>query len=112
MPRKKKAVDSVAETVTPAVETVASETPKRRGRKPGSKNKPKESTSRKATAPVVILQYGGKEVKMQDFVEKAKADYKTEHPRAPIFNCSVYVKPEEGMVYYVINKTEGKFPLE
>ena len=40
----------------------------------------------------------------------AKADYRTTH-KVGVQSCKVYVKPEEGMAYYVINKVSGKLEL-
>ena len=45
-----------------------------------------------------------------DVVERAKADYRTTH-KVGVQSCKVYVKPEEGMAYYVINKVSGKLEL-
>ena len=43
-------------------------------------------------------------------VERAKADYRTTH-KVGVQSCKVYVKPEEGAAYYVINKVSGKLEL-
>ena len=45
-----------------------------------------------------------------DVVERAKADYRTTH-KVGVQSCKVYVKPEEGAAYYVINKVSGKLEL-
>ena len=39
-----------------------------------------------------------------------KADYRTTH-KVGVQSCKVYVKPEEGAAYYVINKFSGKLEL-
>ena len=43
-------------------------------------------------------------------IDRAKADYRTTH-KVGVQSCKVYVKPEEGAAYYVINKFSGKLDL-
>ena len=72
-----------------------------------------KETGRKAASaltPEVYIQWMGQEVSTAQLVEKARADYKANNKGA-IRSCKLYIKPEDGMVYYVINKKEGKFPL-
>ena len=45
-----------------------------------------------------------------DIIDRAKADYRTTH-KVGVQSCKVYVKPEEGAAYYVINKFSGKLDL-
>lgn len=87
----------------------------RRGRKPAAK--PKGKPGRKAApkkahtpAPQVMFQLDGVEYDAMALMERARAAYRATH-KTGIHTCKVYVKPQEGMVYYVINKEEGKFPL-
>lgn len=122
----KQNVEAPTTVDTPAAAAVAAgapAAPKKRGRKPGSKNKavkPKaaKKPGRKAApkkahtpAPEVYFQAGGKEYNGIAVMERAKADYRATH-KAGIHTCKVYIKPEEDAVYYVINKVEGKIPLE
>ena len=44
-------------------------------------------------------------------MEKARADYRLTH-KTGIHSCKVYIKPEENAAYYVINRVEGKIPLD
>lgn len=111
MPRKKKAIAQATDVVLPAAETTEIKAPQKRGRKPKDAAAKKANAGHKATAPSVVLQFAGKETDVEAIVDKAKAAYRAEHPRGGIFTCKVYVKPEEGMAYYVINKVEGKFLL-
>ena len=72
-----------------------------------------KETGRKAASaltPEVYIQWMGQEVSTAQLVEKARADYKANN-KGDIRSCKLYIKPEDGMVYYVINKKEGKFPL-
>ena len=41
----------------------------------------------------------------------ARADYRLTH-KTGIHSCKVYIKPEENAAYYVINRVEGKIPLD
>ncbi|MCH3973266.1 MAG: DUF6465 family protein [Oscillospiraceae bacterium] len=77
-------------------------------------------TGKKATAagkkaasglmPEVYVQWGSREVLCTDLVERAKADYHMTSKGA-IHSCRLYVKPEDGIAYYVINGKEGKIYL-
>lgn len=102
MPEKKKAAAAVE---TPAAEAAeaketktrkAAKAPARRGRPP--------------LAPELYVEFGGKQYNVTDVIERAKADYRTTH-KVGVQSCKVYVKPEEGAAYYVINKVSGKLEL-
>ena len=73
----------------------------------------KKSPAKKAhTQPTEIhLQVGGVEYNCLALVEKARADYRLTH-KTGIHSCKIYIKPEENAVYYVINRVEGKIPLD
>lgn len=61
-----------------------------------------------------VIQYGGSEWNTEDIAEKAVAAYVAEgHQRGRIKKLTVYVKPEEQKIYYVINdKATGSTALE
>jgi hypothetical protein len=63
-----------------------------------------------AIIPEVYLQWQGKELLTSELVERVKADYRAQNKGA-ILSCKIYVKPEDGTAYYVINDTEGKITL-
>lgn len=99
MSEKKTAVPAATAAEVPASEPKtrkASGTPARRGRPP--------------LTPEVYVEYGGNQYNITDVVERAKADYRTTH-KVGVQSCKVYVKPEEGAAYYVINKVSGKLEL-
>ncbi len=135
MPRKKKdltetlanlsdatmdAVKEAAETMgdaATAVAKMAEPTVKkvRRKTEPAVKKAEKaiKETSRKATAalvPEVFVQWNGREAGCAALVEKAKADFKAQNKGA-IRSCKLYIKPEDGAAYYVINGKSGKIDL-
>ena len=93
MPEKKK---TAAADPTAAAPAEAKETKTRRGRPP--------------LAPELYVEFGGKQYNITDLIDRAKADYRTTH-KVGVQSCKVYVKPEEGAAYYVINKVSGKLEL-
>lgn len=92
--KAKPAVEKVTEKAKPAAKKVA-------------------STAKKAAAKVVkeelIVEYGSKSVNMADVVENVKKAWKADGNKGVIKKVQVYVKPEEGVAYYVVNDVaEGK----
>ena len=77
--------------------------------------KPETEKAAEAKEPVssVILQYAGREVQADDWTRRAKEIWKEAgKPEAEIRDIKLYVKPEENMVYYVINEDmTGSFEL-
>lgn len=69
----------------------------------------KRKEKAEAMKPELILQYGGIDVKTDDLVSAAITDFRVIKKRAPITSMRLYIKPEEGTAYYVINEQfEGK----
>ncbi len=100
--RGRKKMEPAAEAVGEAVKPVV-----KRARKAISEGGRKAAA---ALVPEVYLQWGEQEVSFAELVERAKADYKAQNKGA-IRSCKLYVKPEDGMVYYVINSKAGKVAL-
>ena len=62
--------------------------------------------------PELILQYQENEIDVAALVETVKAEFKAAHKRTLITGLKLYLKPEEGAAYYVVNETEtGKIPM-
>lgn len=62
--------------------------------------------------PEVYVQFGGRETLTTDLVKDAKAAYKAAGNRAAVRTLRIYVKPEEGAAYFVINdEFQGKIEL-
>ena len=106
----------MAEKLEP-VEEIKAEAPKKRTRKPVSKEL--KQTAAKARAevaekaanlkPLVYVQYQGAEIEVGALLEAAKEDFHSEKKRTRITDLKLYIKPEELTAYYVINeKFEGK----
>ena len=57
----------------------------------------------------VVLQYAGKEVSPKALIAKAIEKHNAVEGNAPVKKIALYMKPEEGAAYYVINdKFTGK----
>lgn len=70
---------------------------------------PKRTTPMK---PQVYLQYDANQVEIDEVVAAAKAAFKAEKGRVAIKSCDIYLKPQEGAAYYVINEDfTGKIAL-
>ena len=83
---------------------------------PAAEGKTRKSTKaparrgRPPLAPELYVEMGGEQYNITDIIDRAKADYRTTH-KVGVQSCKVYVKPEEGAAYYVINKFSGKLEL-
>lgn len=135
------AADTKAAAVTASGETSATESgenetkkaePKKRGRKPGSTNKTepkkrgrkpaaekkettKTTTTRKAAVKTAVhVQFMGKSYSAEELVQTTKDIWKNDLKRkvGDFKSVELYVKPEESIVYYVINGEErGHFNI-
>ena len=61
--------------------------------------------------PEVYVQFANRQYDCAALVDRCKEDFKAKHPSTLIRSCKLYVKPEDGMVYYVINDIEDKLAL-
>lgn len=68
-------------------------------KKPAAKAS-KTAAEKKVT---VKVQYGDKEIDLDDVVAACKADYKTK-TNGHVRSIDVYIKPEDSAAYYVANK--------
>lgn len=71
--------------------------------------KPVKKTTRATTKKVEVayLQFAGREWDMSEIVKKAKEDYLAQgNKAASMKKFCVYVKPEEGVAYYVVNDVD------
>lgn len=70
---------------------------------------PVKKTTRTTTKKVEVayLQFAGKEWDTAEIVKKAKEDYLAQgNKAASMKKFCVYVKPEEGVAYYVVNDVD------
>ena len=61
--------------------------------------------------PEVYVQHANRQYDCGALVERCKDDFKSKHPATIIRSCRLYIKPEDSMVYYVINDIEDKLAL-
>ena len=64
-----------------------------------------------ALIPEVYIEYADYKADCAELVERCKADFKSKHKSAAIHSCKLYIKPEDAMVYYVINDIADKIAL-
>lgn len=104
----KEAVQKAKEAV---VEEKAADEPKRKGRKPGSKNKVKTEKAVAEKTESVFVELDGNKFETDDIVARVRAAWVAEGHRAGnIKKLSVYINMNESRAYYVINdKAEGKY---
>lgn len=79
-----------------------------------AKKKPAEKKTVKKINQKFFVQYGEIEIEQQTIVNKAKEDWLNDkaHKVSDIASLDIYVKPEEKMVYYVINgQDSGNFEI-
>ncbi|MCH5272674.1 MAG: hypothetical protein J1E35_03280 [Lachnospiraceae bacterium] len=111
---------TTAAEAAPVAEAVVKE-PKKRGRKPGSKNAvktvktiKKDADAKKTeTQEIVCVQFSSEEIVVSEVMDKARAAYVAEgHRLSSIKSLRLYIKPEEKKAYYVINdKAAGSIEL-
>lgn len=114
-----KAAEKAEEKVTAEPEKKA-EAPKKEvkeakpAKKPGRKPAKEAKAAKKTAAePKVYVQFGADESSVEAIVEKIKSDYVGQgHRASSIKDLRVYLKPEDGAAYYVINeKVAGRVDL-
>ena len=102
-----------AKPVTDKVKQVAAEAAESAKPVADAAKKAAAGAAKKAVMkPEVYVQFGGKETLTSDLVNDAKTAYKAAGNRAAVRTLRVYVKPEEGCAYFVINgEFQGKIEL-
>ena len=105
MPEKKKTA-----AAAPAVEAPAAEAKETKETKTRKSAKASARRGRPPLAPELYVEFSGKQYNVTDIIDRAKADSRATH-KVGVQSCKVYIKPEEGAAYYVINKVSGKLEL-
>ncbi len=93
--KAKKAAKSAAKAAEPVLEA--------------AKNAGKQVTA--VFVPEVYVQHANRQFDCGDLINRCKDDFKAKHKNTVILSCKLYIKPEDNMVYYVINDIEDKLPL-
>lgn len=85
-----------AEEVKAAKETAEKKEPAKRGRKSG--------TTKKEIKTRILIQHQGKEIDSKDLIAAVKKEWtKSKNKVGDMKSMDLYVKPEDGAAYYVIN---------
>ncbi len=74
-------------------------------------NKSAKETTTKAAKETIkcTIEFGGKNTTIEEIVNTIKENYKAEGGKAAIKTLDVYIQPENGVAYYVVNgSAEGK----
>lgn len=112
--KAKTAAKTVSDKTKTAAKTVSDKT-KTAAKTVGDKTKTAAKTATKkvtsALTPEVYVEFGGEKYECASVTERCKEDYKAKHPGERIRSCRVYIKPEDGMAYYVINELADKIEL-
>ncbi len=94
---------SVDAQATEASATGAKSTAKKAGKTTARRGRPPLS-------PELYVEANGNQYNITDIVDRAKADYRATH-KVGVQSCKIYIKPDEGAAYYVVNKVTGKLDL-
>ena len=106
-------VEATAEEATPkkttSKRTAAKKTAEKKSAEKTAEKKPraKRTTAKAETQTNLFIQYQGAELSYADLIERAKADAGVKSPAT----VNLYVKPEDNMVYYVVDEKDGGFTL-
>lgn len=121
-PKTEEVKAEVSQTAEPKAEKKAAAKPaekKTAGRKPAAKAAEKKSAAKKTAAKKdlkseITIQFDGKSYTQEELVQIAKDVWKYDLNQkvADLTSVELYVKPEEHMAYYVMNKEfAGSFYL-
>ena len=105
-PVAEKAAETVVEQASKPVTEKAAETAAKAKKQPAAKAAPQKTED-------IFVQFGSGEWNVSELAERAKAAYLAEgHRTASIKKLCLYVKPEDGKAYYVVNdKAAGNIEL-
>ena len=110
-PAKKEAAKKTAEKKT----TAKAETKVTAKKAPAKRTAAKKETAVKdsSVAANVALQYYGKDTNINEVIENVKKSYVADgHKSTSIKSLNIYLKPEDGFAYFVINESyAGKVDL-
>ncbi len=112
---KAKAVKTAAKTKEAKAETAPKKTAKAKAEAPAKEESAKPVRKAKAgTSANIHIQFSGKSYTQEDLVKIAKDvwEYDLKKKPAALKTVELYVKPEEGLAYYVFNGEEdGSFAI-
>lgn len=109
----KKAAKKVASKAEPAVEAAKSAAKAATGAAKAATDAAKTAGKKVATAlsTEIFVELNGEKFDCSNVVDRCKEDFKAKHKGERIRSCRIYIKPEDSMVYYVINELADKISL-
>jgi len=98
-------IEEVKAETAKVAETVKTETAKavEEVKEAVKKAPAKRAPKKKAAVATVTVEFAGRQMAITDIAAKAEAAYLEGHKDAVVETVDVYVKPEEGVAYYVVN---------
>jgi septal ring-binding cell division protein DamX len=99
----KEATEKTAEKAKETTTKVKTTAKKAAAKKPASKKKAEVTKT-------AVLQFSGKDFKVDDIVAKAQEAFKAENKRKVVSDIKVYIKPEESAAYYVVTSGDSEYP--
>lgn len=111
---EKKTAAKTTEKKTAAKATEKKTPAKAAEKKPAAKTAEKKSTAKKELKTEISVQFDGKSYSQEDLIQIAKDVWKYDlnQKASDLNSLELYVKPEEHVAYYVMNKdVEGSFYL-
>lgn len=111
---EKKPAAKTTEKKTAAKATEKKTPAKAAEKKPAAKTAEKKSTAKKELKTEISVQFDGKSYSQEDLIQIAKDVWKYDlnQKASDLNSLELYVKPEEHVAYYVMNKdVEGSFYL-
>ena len=99
---KNAAVEAAVEGTAKVAEVVDG-TKKTVEKKASAAKKTVKKVVKKETVVTATVEFYGRSVLVSDIAAKATAAYKASHDGAEIETLNLYIKPEEGVAYYVVD---------
>lgn len=107
--RKKKTETETAAVEQKTTKKKTTETKKTEEKQPAKRGRKKAEEVKKEIT--TIVQYRGNQIEEKDMIEKVETAWKAEGNKTPIETITMYVKPEDGKIYYVVNGLSGSVDL-
>ncbi len=99
----KEEVKAEAKKAAPAKKTAA--------KKPAAKKTAAKKTAAKKKTNNVYVEFAGNKFNVEKIQKAVKADYTKKSGKKTMTTVNIYVKPEDGKAYYVIDRKKGDVAL-
>ena len=98
----------------PAAKKTAAKKPaakKTAAKKPAAKKTAAKKTAAKKKTNNVYVEFAGNKFNVEKIEKAVKADYTKKSGKKTMTSVNIYVKPEDGKAYYVIDRKKGDVAL-